>query len=93
MVHMCLEREKINEQITILNYEENSKAFTGIEQQETYNLPRLQVLAASELSRLVHCFMTIKGNLSCNEAKNMSEDWRSCESFAKIFHLSPCLTS
>lgn len=32
MVHMCLEREKINEQITILNYEENSKAFTGIEQ-------------------------------------------------------------
>lgn len=25
---MCLEREKINEQITILNYEENSKAFT-----------------------------------------------------------------
>lgn len=24
MVHMCLEREKINEQITILNYEENS---------------------------------------------------------------------
>lgn len=54
MVHMCLEREKINEQITILNFEENSKAFTGIEQQETYNLPRLQVLAASELSRLVH---------------------------------------
>lgn len=50
MVHMCLEREKINEQITILNYEENSKAFTGIE----HNLPRLQVLAASELSRLVH---------------------------------------
>lgn len=32
MVHMCLEREKINEQITILNYEEYSKAFTGIEQ-------------------------------------------------------------
>lgn len=32
MVHMCLEREKINEQITILNYEENCKAFTGIEQ-------------------------------------------------------------
>lgn len=51
---MCLEREKINEQITILNYEENSKAFTGIERREAYNLPRLQVLAASELSRLVH---------------------------------------
>lgn len=54
MVHMCLEREKINEQITILNYKENSKAFTGIERREAYNLPRLQVLAASELSRLVH---------------------------------------
>lgn len=92
MVHMCLEREKINEQITILNYEENSKAFTGIEQREII-YPSCRCLLHLSYPGWCTGFMTIKGNLSCNEAKNMSEDWRSCESFAEIFHLSPCLTS
>lgn len=40
MVYMCLEGEKINEQIDILNYKENSKALTGIEQREPYNFTK-----------------------------------------------------
>lgn len=94
MVHMCLEREKINEQITILNYEENSiRLSLALNDEKPIIYPGCRCLLHLSYPGWCTGFMTIKGNLSCNEAKNMSEDWRSCESFAKIFHLSPCLTS